>query len=539
MYKGNSQVELRKPQKSMFDLSHEKKLSTRMGRLTPILVLEAIPGDKFTGSSEVLVRLAPLLAPIFESLILYVHFFFVPNRLLWSEWEEMITGGRLGVGIDPATAPIPPYYRLNALAHVTGPSQLLDYLGVPPGDYAAFPNSATIDAMPVLAYNKICQDYYFDRNYIADGYFENPIPSDSGLLVSTNVANANPLPRVRDWMKEYFTAALPFTQRGTEVLMPLAGTGTVTYDPYSTVLTADGVPAAADALITVMPGGIGQLDVAGAGAGTPGRIENIDEVVLDAFSVSINDLRSAVRLQEWLERNAVGGSRYVESIQAHFAVRPQDSRLQRAEFLGGGRIPIKISEVVTTAYSENSEAEVIPAANLNGHGVTYGNTNRFRYFCPEHGFIYGIASIMVKPSYYQGLPRMFKRPTFLDYPWPTFAKLGEQEVHKWELVMDADSITPDVNGNFTLFGYQSRYSDWKQCHNSLHGLFRTSLKFWTMVRDLDASAELELGAEFVNFDDSVQNAPFVVNGGFDNFWLYVHNDVRVVRALPYFGTPTL
>lgn len=537
MYKGNTQVELRRPQKSLFDLSHEKKLSTRMGRLTPVLCLEAIPGDKFTGTTEALVRLAPLLAPIYESLIMYVHFFFVPNRLLWAEWEEMITGGRLGVGVDPVTAPIPPYFTfLGGAQGDLVESSLLDYLGLPVVDPESPAwDGLSFDALPVLAYQKIWDDYYRDRNYYADNYLEVQLPAPSGELVNTGGANRMTAIRTRDWMKEYFTAALPFTQRGTEVLMPLAGTGSVTYlepsevwpDPYT----------APSALAGDLLNDTGEVRESASNLGV--QIRNIDEVSLDSSSVSINDLRSAVRLQEWLERNAVGGSRYVESIQAHFAVRPQDSRLQRAEFLGGGRIPIKISEVVTTAYSTNAAEQTIPAANLQGHGVSFGNTNRFRYFAPEHGFIYGILSIMVKPSYYQGMPRMFKRPTFLDYPWPTFAKLGEQEVHKWELQADAPNLTQDVDGSYPLFGYVSRYADWKQCHNTLHGAFRSTLKFWTMVREIDAESPVELGAEFVNFDDNVQNAPFVVNGTADNFWLYVHNDVKVVRALPYFGTPTL
>lgn len=544
MYKGNSQVELHRPQKSVFDLSHEKKLSTRMGRLTPILCLEAIPSDKFSGSSEILVRVAPLLAPIYEALIMYVHFFFVPNRLLWAEWEEMITGGRLGVGIDPVTAPIPPYFTFMGGAQGDMiESGLFDYLGVPPVDPESPAwDDLSLDAMPVLAYQKIWDDYYRDRNYYADDFLETPLPAPSGeLVVNAGEDGRMTKIRTRDWMKEYFTASLPFTQRGTEVLMPMSGTGTVSYLDPSIVHGPSALPVTGILGSDNSGGDSGEMRVRDAGAyDEPAWLENIDEVQITNSNVSINDLRSAVRLQEWLERNAVGGSRYVESIQAHFAVRPQDSRLQRAEFLGGGRIPIKISEVVTTAYSQNQADQTIPAANLSGHGVTYGNTNRFNYFCPEHGFIYGLLSIMVKPSYYQGLPRMFKRATFLDYPWPTFAKLGEQEVHKWELQFNAENITPDpITGEYPLFGYQSRYSDWKQCHNTLHGSFRTTLRFWTMARTIDAESPVELGAAFVNFDDTVQNAPFVVNGSADNFWLYIHNDVRVVRALPYFGTPTL
>ena len=137
---------------------------------------------------------------------------------------------------------------------------------------------------------------------------------------------------------------------------------------------------------------------------------------------------------------------------------------------------IKISEIVSTAYSDDGEATV-PLANLAGHGIGYGNTNQFNYFCAEHGFIIGIASIMNPPSYHQGLPKMFRRRTFLDYPWPTFAKLGEQQVDKAELFASPENLTEDENGLLPLFGYQSRYADWKFTKSTNHGDFHDTLLF--------------------------------------------------------------
>lgn len=542
MYKGNTTVELRSPKKSKFDLSHQKKLSTRAGRLTPVLCQEAIPGDVFRGSSEILLRLAPLLAPIYDDITLYVHYFFVPNRLLWSEWETFITGGRLGTGIDPETAPIPPYINIEELIEVgaVSESSLGDYLGVPTlpvvGSVANDYTGLNLDILPFLAYQRAWYDYYRDRNFVADDVIEWPRPSGDN---SADSAVLTPL-RTRGWMRDYFMSALPFTQRGTEVLMPLAGTGSVTYLPTSEVhrSSGSGLP---DVDGLQFEGGTGHLKrgaaVPPSGSDFDARIENIDEVELTSSSVSINDFRSAFALQVWLERNAVAGSRYTESIQAHFAVKPQDSRLQRAEFLGGGRIPVRISEVVNTAFSENESAEVVPAGNLAGHGVTYGNTNSFRYFCPEHGFVIGIMSIMSKPSYMQGLPRMFRRPTFLDYPWPEFARLGEQQINKAELFASPANLTEDSEGQLPLFGYTSRYSDWKQAFTMNHGAFRSTLSFWTMVINFGASPSL--GETFVTYDDAVQSNIFAVQGSEDNFWCYISNRVSVIRALPYYGTPSV
>lgn len=548
-YAGFNSVQLRRPERSTFDLSHLSRITTRMGRLTPIMIMECIPSDTVNLNSEVLARLAPLLAPIYDMIEVYVHNFFVPNRLLWEEWEEFITGGRLGVGIDPVNAPIPPYINLgdglNDHSELFVKSTLADYLGLPifqdlagfnPLDFAG----KHIDVMPFAAYQRCWYDYYRDRNFISDEYLTWPLPSgelafddpDSSLDAYRWLSV-----RTRAYEHDYFTSALPFTQRGVEVLMPIAGTGSVNYLDASEIFKFDGSNPTAGALsTTTAPGGANERIKSGADNSYL-RIENIDDVEITASSVSINDFRASYALQVWLERNAVGGSRYNESTLAHFGVRPQDSRLQRAEYISGGRIVVKINEVVSTAYSENSSSDVVPLANMAGHGISYGTTNYGKYFCPEHGFIISILSIMNPRSYHQGLPRIFRRRTFLDYPWPTFAKLGEQQVDKAELYASAVNLTPDGDGNLPLFGYQSRYADWKYMPNTNRGEFHDTLLFWTLTSNFGGSPVL--GETFVTFDDASQDRIFAVNptSGGDNFWLYVSNKVFVKRALPYFATP--
>lgn len=542
-FKGFSSVQLQKPQRSYFDMTHDKRISTRMGKLTPCLIMEAIPGDAFHGSSEMLVRLAPMLAPIYDQIQVYVHYFFVPNRILWDEWETFITGGRLGVGIDPVNAPIPPYINLGTVEASTpqhlAKGSVADYLGVPllleqGTDYSGL----SIDALPFAAWVCVWYNYYRDRNMLDIGETEEWKALSSGEVDGIPYSFAELMQgRTRDYQKDYFTSALPFTQRGEEVLMPLEGSGTVTYLDTSRVFTSGGLTPADDTLFGTTAGQPSdfRVDKANAAAvGTDGRIENIDEVLLSSSNVSINDFRSAYALQVWLERNAIAGSRYTESIQAHFAVKPQDSRLQRPEYIGGGRIPVKISEVLTTAFSSDGEA-IVPAGNMQGHGVTYGDTNRFKYYCPEHGFIIGIMSIMNPASYHQGMPRMFRRRSFLDYPWPTFAKLGEQIVEKAEIYATPATLTPGEDGTLPLFGYQSRYADWKYIPNSNHGEFHDTLLFWTLTRDFSAAPTLS--STFLHFDPTTQDRIFAVDGEGDNVWVYVHNKVGVKRALPYFGTP--
>lgn len=540
-YGGFQSVKLTKPRRSDFDMNHRRRMTTKIGRLTPCFITECVPSDTWSGSSEVLLRLAPLLAPIFDGLRLFVHFFFVPNRLLWEQWEEFITGGRLGVGVDPIEAPVPPCVKISAFngnPSYLAEGSLADNLGVPDltqleGSLSDYGN-ATLDLMPFAAYQQIYFDYYRDRNFVPDTDMD--LPLQSGEI---NFATAQKYfeHRQRNFLHDYFTSALPFTQRGEEVLMPMAGTGSVSYLDVSRVLESDGTPAIWNSTdpLDVMTSSPGDLRVPTIGTTVAGRIENIDEIDFDGSTVSINDFRSAYALQVWLERNAIGGSRYVESTQAHFGIKPQDQRLQRAEYLGGGRIDVRITEVVATAFSD-SDGNTVPQGNMAGHGVTYGNTNRFKYFCVEHGFIVGILSIMPEPSYHQGLPRMFRRRSFLDYPWPTFAKLGEQEVAKAELYASAANLEEDENGALPLFGYQSRYADWKYIANTSHGAFHSSMLFWTLTRDFASSPVL--GKAFNEVPTTLADRIFAVqDSGYDNFWMYISNNCKAVRPLPYFGTP--
>lgn len=540
-YKGFSQVELRQPQRSTFDLSHDKRLSLQMGHLTPVLFQECIPSDSFNGRTEALIRLAPLLAPLYDQIQVYIHYFFVPYRLLWDEWETFITGGQFGPNDPDEPPPVVPQINIFEMLAFDPTyfqkSGLADYLGVPLLD--DLPNPPTpvpdwtncfIDTMPFLACSQIWYDYYRDRNFVSDDVFANhPLPAPSGAVptldVPTWIAEHGGM-RIRNYRHDYFHSALPFAQRGVEVMVP----SVINYMDASRTIDSGTGLGVDGGLFGFTPGG-GQIGTLGIGTTDEGRIENLDSV-----GPLVNDFRTAYALQVWLERNAVGGSRYTESIQAHFGVRPQDSRLQRAEYIGGGMLPIKISEVVSMAQALDIDLEVpVPQGTLTGYGVSYSNNASFNYFCPEHGCIVGFMSIINPPSYHQGLPRYFKRRTFLDYPFPTFAKLGEQEVYDFEIYAAAENFTdPAAGETWNVFGYQSRYSDWKTGRNTSHGDFHDTLLFWSLASDFGVTPVLSQAFnEFnVNIEDRIFAVPAV-----DNFWAYVHNKVFVRRALPYFGTP--
>lgn len=533
-YKGFNSVEFKKPQRSTFDLSEDKRLTLQMGYLYPVMFKECVPSDLFDGDTEMLVRVAPLLAPIYDQLQVYVHYFFVPYRLLWNEWEAFITGGQFGP--DPETPPpVVPQFQVSSILAVNATafakSRLPDYLGVPlltdlpnapdPDDFS----TNYLDCMPFLVYQKVWYDYYRDRRFTNDDAISLPI--NSGIIGVNGITAIEwegdyMTLRSRCYKHDYFTSANIAPQLGAEVIVP---TG-INYLPTSLAISeATGLPLGGDIISNSGDTAIGAQGI---------RIENLESV-----GPLVNDFRTAYALQVWLERNAVGGSRYTESIHAHFGVPPQDSRLQRAEYIGGGLIPIKISEVVSTAWSTNADSDAVPQANMAGHGMSFGNTRGFRWFCPEHGAIIGILSIVNPPSYHQGLPRYFRRRSFLDYPFPTFAKLGEQEVYDWEIYAASVNLTGtgaqlDSSTDWPVFGYQSRYADWKTGRNTSHGDFHDTLLFWSLTFDFGITPTLD--NSFVEFNPNIENRIFAAPTT-DNFWIYLHNRVRVKRPLPYFGTP--
>lgn len=553
-YKGFTSVQLRKPKRSKFDLSHEKKLSCRMGQLVPIFCTEVLPNDTVKLNSEVMIRLAPVLAPIFHRVQCFVHHMFVPTRLLYKDWEKFITNGRLGT----ETPPVPPQIYLDGLVIDGGTptaetyasqGSLLDYLGFAPiqttadlDAYITQPNKAIyISPLPVAAYYKVWYDYYRDRNYHADNEILPLLSGDFQQTVVTPDDKEDFLAlKYRAWQHDYFTSALPWTQRGDEVLIPMdvnGGGADIIYKANSELRDSTGGSVALNTALTSSPG-VSTLTIGSELA----RVENIDSISLSNTSISVVDLRAANRLQEWLERNAVAGSRYNESIMAHFARRTSDGRLQRAEYLGGGRVDVQISEVMTTAWSQDGTGTDIPPANMSGRGVAYNKTNRIRYNCEEHGFVISIMSIMPTSAYMQGSHRMFwNRNTFLDYPWPSFANIGEQPVATYEIYQSPATVpyidteeNEFVDG--TLFGYQSRYADWKYIPSTVHGEFRTSLDYWHLARKF-ASAPT-LGEQFVTFEDALQDRIFAV-AETDTLWCYIYNNCSVVRSLPYFGTPVI
>ena len=517
-----SKVAMPKPAQNTFDLSHDRKFSMKIGEITPILCQETVPGDKFNVESTNLLRFAPMLAPIMHQTSVYMHYFFVPNRILWDNWEDFITGGEDGTA-DPA---FPVFNNVGSVAE----GSLFDYLGLPTGT-----TIGDVNALPTMAYNKIYNEYYRDQNLATK-------ITDKATDGNNSATGLSDLQK-RAWQHDYFTSALPWTQKGPEATIPLGSEAPIVFGDYRHQGQTDEVflrarPSAGGALQPLQgnfeSAAGSNIKSTGSGGGT--TVDSVFDVsnvhaadLSDAASASINELRRAFRLQEWLERNARGGSRYIEVIMAHFGVKSSDSRLQRPEFLGGSATPVTISEVLQT--SDNA-SETTPQANMAGHGVAVGQSKKVSYFCEEHGFILGLMTVMPKTAYQQGLPKIFSKFDKFDYFWPSFQSIGEQPIYNQEIYYDAGD-----SQNENVFGYTPRYAEYKYIPSSVHGEMRTSLNFWHMGRIF--SSRPSLNADFVECDNAEVERIFAVNQDAENLYVYLHNHIKATRPMVYFGTPTI
>jgi len=498
-------VKITRPRSNSFDLSHEKKLSCNMGDLVPILLQEVVPGDKFRANSEILMRLAPMISPVMHRVNVYTHYFFVPMRLIYSDWQTFITGGEDG----KQTANYPKIDWYDALGAYADKGTLADYMGLPT-DLPPGSNSSYVSALPFRAYQMIYNEYYRDQNLEPKIDFSisggNPTMQDTQALLTM---------RKRAWEKDYFTSALPWAQRGGDVLLP----NTVKYaEPAKAILSNGNLPASGNIQLGQITDNYRDLQDSGSNSL---KIENVE-----GLEITINELRRATRLQEWLEKNARAGSRYIEQIMSHFGVKSSDARLQRPEYLGGGKQPIVISEVLSTFNNET-----VPGGEMYGHGISVGKSNSFTKFFEEHGYVIGIVSTLPRTAYQNNIHRMWTKFDKLEYYWPEFANLGEQEVYNKELY-----YTPADTENMEVFGYQSRYAEYKFAQSSVHGDFKDTQAHWHMGRIFGTRPQLN--ASFVQ-SDPTHRIFAVETPEVHKLYLHIYNDVKALRPMPIYGTPTL
>lgn len=502
-------IQLKRPDSNVFDLTHDVKLSLDMGTLVPICIVDCIPGDKFQIGCESLLRFAPLVAPVMHRMDVTMHYFFVPNRILWPDWEKWIT--------NEDTPVLAPYINI-------GPAQsnlpLVDYMGVPTLTEGT-PDMA-VSALPFAAYQKVWNDYYRDQN------LQDDIADDLVLVSGNNTAKMAVLTtlRRRAWEHDYFTASLPFAQKGEAVQMPNQGDVPVYINKgeFEGDVATSPEPWDVDTPVGTIPVRAPLGDYEGP-AGDIGQGWLYADTSQGA-APNINDLRRAFKLQEWLELNARAGTRYVENILAHFGVKSSDARLQRPEYITGTKSPVVISEILNTTGEDGG----LPQGNMAGHGISVTAGKYGRYYCEEHGYIIGIMSVLPKPAYQQGLPKHFARFDKYDYFWPLFANLGEQAVLNQEI--DADQLEADRK---EIFGYVPRYSEYKYVPSRVAGDFKTSLDYWHLGRIFETPPALN--ADFIECNPS-KRIFAVTSPDVNSLYCHVLNRIKAVRKMPKFGTPT-
>ena len=528
-------IRVKKPKRAAHDLSHEKKLTMNMADLVPIFLQETLPGDTFKVNTEMLIRLQPLISPAMHRINAYVHFFFVPNRLIWDDWQEFITGG-----MDGKQTPNHPkfigthsdwYDSLAALSSDTqGIGTLPDYMGIPVNMYKSGSSQVapSISQLPFRAYQLIYNQYYRDENLIP----EVDIPTDSvDIAVSQGIDDSLFVLRKRCWEKDYFTSALPWAQRGDSVLLPLMGNAPVSGKLLFKTVAGDLYPD--NQTLSQANGSLhGSVDSDNlrVRVKNPSRIppetEELTADLSEASATSITDLRRSFAIQRWLERNARSGYRYIEQILAHFGVKSSDARLQRAEYLGGGKMPIRIGEVLQTSQSDET-----PQGTMAGHGISGGNIMGFKRFFEEHGYIIGILSVIPRSGYYQGLPKIFSKFDKFDYFFPEFAHIGEQPILSQEVFLDEHA-----SENSATFGYQRRYADYCYTFDSVHGQMRTSMMFWHLNRDFN-TVKPTLSSQFVECDPSTRVFAITDIFNYGQLIVQLYNNTLAIRPVPKFGDP--
>lgn len=544
------------PKRTLFDLSHESKLTTDMGRLTPILCHPLVPSDKIRLNTEVFIRFAPMFAPVMHRINAYQHNFFLPNRLLYKNWKEFYTKGKDGKTVHVYPRWLVSKATLQAYSPNFMPGSLADYLGFPVWDEDQIDNlpddfRMEIDPLPFLAYYKIWQTYYADSN-LTNFPLDEDFMFDDGIidLTAGEASHRDDLIvfealielRQRCWEKDYFTSALPFPQRGEDVTLPIVGTAPVSgiasvapsitinddHRPVS-VSQARGLPTTLYGQDT--KGGYQPISF-------NGTIEG-EADLSNASSSTINELRRAFAAQRWLELKARAGYRYIEQIFATFGVKSSDARLQRPEYLGGAKQPVIIGEVVQTSQTKESAGpgDVGSAlGELAGKAVALGRNNGVKYFAEEHGYVFTILSVLPRSSYSQGLSRLFQKFEPEDYANPYFAHLGEQEIKNSELYFSGNEQVDN-----STFGYQSRYSEYKYIPGSYHGDMRTNLNFWHLGRQftkLPGLNEFFVTVNPLEVDRIFNVREYAGTGGVvDHLWIQVYHNFKALRPLPRYGTP--
>lgn len=538
--------------RSRFDRTSTVKTSFNVGDLVPFYIDEVLPGDTFDVSTAKVVRMQPMVAPPMDDLFLDTYYFFVPNRLVWEHWQNL-----MGENDTTSWYPTVDYSVPQLVSPHTGGwniGTIADYFGIPTGVPDLY-----VNALPFRAYAKIVNDWFRDENIVDPAVLTTGDTTTQGSN-GDGLANYEKggKPFVAAKLHDYFSSCLPNPQKGDPVTVPVANVSVPIDIPVTT--SADILsPLSVNQPGMVLQNGPmlesqkGYLSVAGSTVslkqdidvdptrtitGTdeplmPVNLRAIGNAVGSGFATSINELRMAFQMQKLLERDARGGTRYIEMIKSHFGVTSPDARLQRSEYLGGNRIRINVNQIVQQSATTTGST---PQGNPVGLSVTHDNADSFTRSFTEHGFVIGLMVARYPHTYQQGLERFWSRKSRFDYYFPVFANIGEMAVLNKEL------YATGTDSDNKAFGYQEAWADYRYKPSRVTGEMRSSatksLDVWHFA---DYYNKLPtLSPDWIKEDKNNVDRVLAVSSKVSNqLWADIVINNRTSRPMPLYSVPGL
>lgn len=525
--------------RSTFDRSHSVKLSFNVGDVIPFYVDEVLPGDTFKVKTSKVVRMQPLVTPIMDNIYLDTYFFFVPNRLTWSHWREFNGENTKSAWIPATEYEVP---QITAPEGGWSVGTLADYFGVPTGV-----SGLSVNAMPFRAYALIMNEWFRDQNLM------DPlnIPVDDATVAGVNtgvfvtdVAKGG-LPFKAAKYHDYFTSCLPAPQKGPDVTIPVGDLGNI-----PVVAMDETVPISlAQKSMHFRTGPVGPSQLGYLAVSNNGNVVTDVQSATGAYgnaipdnlwaawdgtaaAASINQLRMAFQIQKMYEKDARGGTRYIEILKSHFGVTSPDARLQRPEYLGGNRIPVNVNQIVQQSQTTDQS----PQGNPVGLSMTTDTHHDFKKSFVEHGFVIGVMVARYDHTYQQGLERFWSRKSRFDYYWPVFANIGEQAVKNKEIFAQGNAEDDEV------FGYQEAWADYRYKPSRVAGEMRSqyaqSLDVWHLADDYEQLPALS--DEWIREDSVVIDRVLAVTSRNSNqMWADIYIQNRTTRPMPMYSIPGL